>query len=50
MAICTKTPSGLPMAMTKSAASEFMGAIAAYMRKVALTMTLFATGAIEDHR
>ena len=29
---------------------RFMGAIAAYGRKVAMTMALFATGAIEDHR
>ena len=50
MAICTNTPSGLPMAMTYSASSGLLGAISAYPRNVMITMALFATGAMADHK
>ena len=50
MASCTNTPSGLPMAMIYSAISWFCGATTAYRMNVVMTMTLFATGAMDDHR
>ena len=50
MASCTNTPSGLPNAMMYSASSWFCGATTAYSTKVVMTMTLFATGAMDDQR
>ena len=45
MAICTKMPSGLPMAMMSFAASGSLCAKKAYSTNVVVTMTLLKMGA-----
>ena len=49
-AICTKTPSGLPMAMARKARFWSVWAMMAYKMNEAMTMRLLNTGAKEDQK
>ena len=50
IAIWMNTPAGLPMAMIYSASCWSYGATNEYAKNVTMTIRLFATGAMDDHR